>query len=104
MIRVITLIQWLIGLAAAAGFIYFMFFSESAKEIQERHEAQDRADRTPHVIREADGCKVYAFKTGEWHYFTRCPNSTVQTDRSYTENCGKNCTRHKVESITTQSE
>ncbi|CAG9229396.1 hypothetical protein [Burkholderia vietnamiensis] len=66
---------------------------------------QEKRDRTPHVIREADDCKVYAWKDGSdtYHYFTKCPNSTVQTDRTYTESCGKNCTRKKVESITTTS-
>jgi hypothetical protein len=54
-----------------------------------RHE-REAAERVPHVIREADGCKVYAFKSGEaTHFFTRC-GSHVTTDRTYSESCGKN--------------
>lgn len=37
----------------------------------------EQRERTPHVVREADGCKVYAFKDGgRYHYFTRCPMVT----------------------------
>jgi hypothetical protein len=67
--------------------------------------AKVQAEQTPHVIREADGCKVYAFKAGDsTHYFTRCPNATVTTDRSYTVACGtpkaqKQCP--KIETIVT---
>lgn len=63
--------------------------------------AQARADQTPHVIREADGCKVYAFKSNNyWHYFTRC-GSTVTTDASHGERSGKT-TKTVTETITTQ--
>lgn len=48
---------------------------------------QDKADATPHVIREADGCKVYAFKAGQWHYFTRCEGGTI-TESHHTETTG----------------
>ena len=70
---------------------------------RERRE-KERADSTPHVIREADGCKVYAFNNGagsQWHYFTKC-GSTVSTERHYTESCGKNCTKQKSETIVTE--
>jgi hypothetical protein len=51
---------------------------------------QDAANRTPHVIREADGCKVYAFLSeGRYHYFTRCPGSSTSTESSWTESHGK---------------
>jgi hypothetical protein len=70
--------------------------------IERADAAQALAERTPHVIREADGCKVYAFKgDGVYHYFTRC-GSTVTTDHQYTESCGKKCTTTKTESITTE--
>lgn len=69
---------------------------------EREREAQERANATPHVIREADGCKVYAFKSGgDYHYFTRC-GDTVTTDRSYAQSCGKGCTRHKTETIVTK--
>jgi hypothetical protein len=46
--------------------------------------ANQRAEETPHVVREADGCKVYAFKSGDrWHFFTRCPNAQTVTDTAY---------------------
>jgi hypothetical protein len=52
--------------------------------------AQAKAEATPHVIREADGCKVYAFKAGDrYHYFTRCPGSSTTTESSWTERHGK---------------
>jgi hypothetical protein len=73
------------------------------QESERKKQAQEKADATPHVIREADGCKVYAFKSGgSYHYFTRC-GSTVTTERTYTENCGKNCTRQKSEVIVTEN-
>ena len=47
----------------------------------------ERREATPHVIREADGCKVYAFKAGEkYHFFTRCPNSKTATEKAW-EDC-----------------
>lgn len=101
MIRISTLIQWVITAAACGGMLYGCFFSDWAKSGDAAREAQERADATPHVIREADGCKVYAFKSGDWHYFTRCSDGTVTTERSYTERHGKT-TEHKSETIVTQ--
>ena len=64
--------------------------------------ARDERDRTPHVIREADGCKVYAFKSQDrWHYFTRCPDSKVSTDTTHVERSGKT-TRQVTTTIETQ--
>lgn len=77
--------------------------AEEAREKAERDLAQ--RERTPHIIREADGCKVYALKAGEsWHYFTRCPNATVTTDRTYQRCTGSGKSRRcesAVESIVT---
>ena len=94
-------IQWSIIAAACAGLVYGCNFSDWAKRDAAARQAQERADATPHVIREADGCKVYAFKSGDWHYFTRC-GSTVTTERNWTENCGKACVKHKSETIVTE--
>lgn len=66
-----------------------------------REAAQDAADRQPRVIREADGCKVYAFKDGHWHYFTRCPLETT-TEGNRTVRSGKS-SRIESESIVTQN-
>ena len=73
---------------------------------EERQMAEQRAaNETPHVVREADGCKVYAFlSVDKWHYFTKCPNSQVTTDSTYTECTGSGKTRSckdKVETIVT---
>lgn len=74
--------------------------SEWYENSQKERIAREQAAATPHVIREADGCKVYAFFSGgRDHYFTRCPDSKTTTESSYTVNCGKNCNRTEVESI-----
>ncbi len=74
---------------------------KAAKWAQEA--AQRRARETPHVVREADGCKVYAFERGgRDHYFTRCP-ATTDTETTWKESCGKNCTRQKAENIVTEN-
>ena len=68
--------------------------AKAAKEAAER-----KARETPHVIREADGCKVYAFVKGDReHFFTRCP-VTTDTERTWEESCGKNCKRQMSEHI-----
>jgi hypothetical protein len=86
------------AIVAAATLIYrHATDPETIAEEAARAEAERRA-AIPHVIRQADGCKVYTWKGGgQWHYFTRCsPADTVTTERSYTEkvSCGKNCTKH----------
>lgn len=97
----------LILLAITGGVIFGMKScteSDWYKAGERDRAAQERAEQTPHVIREKDSCKVYAFKAGDaYHYFTSCPNATVTTDRSYTETCGKHCTKQKVETIVTRS-
>jgi hypothetical protein len=69
--------------------------------------AREKAARTPRVIRTADGCQVYAWQDsygGTTHYFTRCPNARVTTERNFTANCGKNCTKHMTEATVTESQ
>lgn len=89
---------------------YKSCFSDEAvaerKATREKEAAQYRADQEPRVIREAGGCKVYAFKEGShWHYFTKCPTTTT-TDRTY-ESCrqsGKTRTcENKTEQIVTEN-
>lgn len=78
---------------------------QSSKRKNDMIEAeQERRQATPHVIREADGCKVYQFKNaGYYHYFTRCKGSdVVTTEKIGSERCGKNCTRRTSEVITTK--
>lgn len=60
--------------------------AKRAEEVRQRM-AKEEADKQPRVVREADGCKVYAFKAGDrWHYFARCPNAHTVTDTAY-EQC-----------------
>jgi hypothetical protein len=97
---------WAALLAVCGSLFYQCTMSDSAKRDQAEREAQARADAMPHVIREADGCKVYAFKAGDnWHYFTRCGDGTVTTERNWDEHHqrGKQTiTEHKSETIVTQ--
>ena len=63
---------------------------------------QQKAEmRVPRLISESDGCRVYKFVDDGTHYFTRC-GEQVNTERHYTESCGKNCTRSRTESIATE--
>ena len=81
------------------------FSNEAVAEAKAERAAQaeqDAKDAVPRVIREIDGCKVYAFKSQEkWHYFTRCPANTT-TDRNYSERHGK-ATVQKTEQIVTEN-
>lgn len=80
------------------------WWEESERQRVVEQAAKDRADATPRVIREADGCKVYTFKAGEhWHYFTRCATSTTtESHRTETTGSGKNRKSTDVaETITT---
>jgi hypothetical protein len=101
MIRISTLLQWILTAGVCGGMMYGCFFSDWSKQVVADREAQERADATPHVIREADGCKVYAFKSGDWHYFTRCSDGTVTTERNWSERQGK-MNVHKSETIVTE--
>lgn len=66
---------------------------DRAKEDNRKAEIRKQKE-TPHVVREADGCKVYAFLSGDrWHYFTRCPDSTTVTDTAYQHCTGSGKTR-----------
>ena len=73
--------------------------SDWYKDGQAKVDAQDAADAVPKVFQEVDGCKVYVFKSGNWHYFTRCP-STTTTDTTTTYNSGKT-TQTEISTITT---
>lgn len=96
----LLMVVWLIGHA-----IYSFNYDEEAiaerQAEKAREAAQRRANETPHVIREAEGCKVYAFLSGDrYHYFTRCPDGKTVTDASWdechTEMVGKMSTKKCV--------
>ena len=92
---------WLITLAVASLLIFGIHSCDQSEGNQQMK--RERREQTPHVIREADGCKVYAFKSGDrYHYFTRCPDSRTTTESSW-EACsqsGKNRTcKTETESI-----
>ena len=77
------------------GFLFLCnyLFSPSKEETARDHAMQ--------VVREFDGCKVYRFWDREYHYITRCGASVV-TRKNWDESCGKACTRHRTEDITTE--
>ncbi|MGQ0595840.1 hypothetical protein [Aquabacterium sp.] len=96
----------------------FGLYHETRPEVLAQHQAEDLAEAkaqaakelretTPHVIRQADGCKVYTWKGGDgrYHYFTRCP-STTSTESSW-ETCttsGKTRTcKTNVETVPTEN-
>ncbi|MEX3935064.1 hypothetical protein AB4Y32_25280 [Paraburkholderia phymatum] len=94
-------LMWLVIVIACLFGVYKCTSSDWYTAQQRAEEAQAAADARPHVIREADGCKVYAFKSGsDWHYFTRC-GSEVSTERNWSERHGKT-TEHKSETIVTE--
>lgn len=73
------------------------WYQEGERQRDAERAAQAKADATPHVIREADGCKVYTFKAAEkWHYFTRCPNNTT-TESHHDEQQGSGKQRKTVD-------
>ena len=102
--------NWMAAVAAVVFFFTLMAKCDASPEaVAERRAKAEQAarDAQPHPIREVDGCKVYAWKDGSWHYFTRCGiPGTVSTDRNYTVDvkCGKNCVRHEphTETIVTE--
>ena len=89
----------LVFFVIAAGIVGtgILFLSHVAEPSPETKAAM----RVPQLMSEADGCRVYRFVDNGTHYFTRC-GAQVETVRNYTENCGKACTRHRTESITTE--
>jgi len=80
-------------LAWAMAYGLWLGFGPSKEEREKSHAMQ--------VIQEIDGCKVYRFYDGDYHYVTRC-GANVVTRKNWDENCGKACTRHKTEDITTE--
>ena len=83
-----------IFLCALALILFFSRFAPSSEQITEMHKMQ--------VIEELDGCKVYRFWDGNYHYITKC-GSSVTTQKSWDEYCGKSCVQHKREEITTEN-
>ncbi len=80
--------------------VYSCNQSEWFQESQRKMDEYNAAQKIPHLVREADGCKVYAFENeNRTHYFTRCPNSITSTESSHTVSCGKNCTTVETETI-----
>jgi len=77
------------------GFIFLLYscFSPSKEETARDHAMQ--------VVQEMDGCKVYRFYDGNYHYITRC-GANVVTRKNWDENCGKACIQHRTEDITTE--
>ena len=103
------MIDWIkstLFVCAVVGLPIFGLYSRQQSEWRrdgERAQAErERREATPHVVREADGCKVYAFKHvgGRYHYFTRC-GSTTTTSSSW-ESCNtsgkaRSCEHEEIE-------
>jgi len=64
-------------------------------------EEQQAQQRKPQVVQEIDGCKIYRFYDGNYHYVTRCGDK-VTTQKNWSEYCGKACTRRKTEELITE--
>lgn len=80
------------------------WYQAQEREKAEAQAAIDKAEATPRVIREADGCKVYTFKAaGHWHYYTSCNGSTV-TESHRTETTGSGKSRKNVDVVETISQ
>jgi hypothetical protein len=89
-------LAFLVGFGLLVWFIIillYMGFGPSQEQLAK--------DRSMQVIQEMDGCKVYRFYDSTYHYITRC-GADVTTQKNWDENCGKACTRHRTEDITTK--
>lgn len=64
--------------------------ADAAKVRSERIK-EEETGRTPQVIADSDGCKVYRFfDMNRWHYFTRCAGAEkTSTESTRTERHGK---------------
>ena len=68
-------------------------FGPTDEQLAQMHKTQ--------IISEMDGCKVYRFYDGNYHYVTRCGDK-VTTQKNWSEYCGKACTRRKSEELVTE--
>lgn len=86
-------------LLALCGYGLWYTFSDAAAPERAKFAAAQAAEAQPHVIKQVDGCKVYAWKgdSGRYHFFTRCPGSATSTETNWqecrTEPSGKTTTR-----------
>ena len=64
---------WVSMLIATLTFIAMVELPQLIRNHREA-EAETRKDRIPHVVREADGCKVYEYVNdrGSWVSFVHC--------------------------------
>ena len=68
-------------------------FGPTDEQLAQMHKTQ--------IISEMDGCKVYRFYDGNYHYVTRCGDK-VTTQKNWSEYCGKACTRRRSEELVTE--
>jgi hypothetical protein len=54
------------------------------------------------MLFEHDGCRVYRFWDGRYHYYATCGGRAVGTMGHETTTCGKNCWRTHDTSVQTQ--
>lgn len=91
----------LMGLVAG-GILGVISFANWISDTPENRKAAAQA-RIPKIYSKVDGCTVYIWNNdGRNHYFTKCDNTNkVITENSWTENCGKACSKTVVEKIET---
>jgi len=87
--------------AIAIAMLLILGFIGTFQAVFGLNDQQKAEMRVPRLMSESDGCRVYKFVDDGTHYFTRC-GEQVNTERHYTESCGKNCTRSRTESIATE--
>lgn len=64
--------------------------------------ASSNANIAVSLLFEHEGCKVYRFlDAGHYRYYVRCSDGTQATGHTYSESCGKNCTRTRRDEIPT---
>ena len=86
---IIPIIILFLSYVALLGIIFLFTNTDLETERNTRYN-QERLQRTanekPHVIREADGCKVYTFLVGDrYQFFTRCKDGNVSTENNWKE-------------------
>jgi hypothetical protein len=90
-----TIVSVLVGMVLIGLGVVFLaaIFNPTEEQQAQMHKTQ--------IISEVDGCKVYRFYDGNYHYVTRCGDK-VTTQKNWSESCGKACTRRRTEELVTE--
>lgn len=101
---------WGVFFGILGGLLIVATFYTNGTDFRQREAEQGQqklaarmARETPHVVKEVDGCKVYAFEHDRHtQFFVRCQNST-STQSNWSERSGKT-TQHKSSTIALENE